>query len=290
MPQGGLITIPLTSTIGYQKTSLVIVEFKDSKPDYGRKGFQPEIEQLAKELSVSVVNYLKRWSTHLKKETGSPIDLAMARGLYDWISMQENHQKEHPLKLRNENFFIPMREIPILSQPQQEQDVIVLFNQLIAGGVIRGIKIMATNAITQYDGLCRVSIHKPIENHQFDEKTNPLGIKDPLAKEAESEPWVLEYKFTLDTLLNEFDKEEKHEKDIKLVVCWSVGDKWREIYSIVPLLHFDNVGSRPFHGATHLVKGAVSGNHVFYLIVLSDLIEYLNDPVHSQKLQNEAYN
>ena len=290
MPQGGLITIPLTSSIGYQKTSLVIVEFKDSKPDYGRKGFQPDIEQLAKELSVSVVNYLKHWSTHLRKETGSPIDIAMERGLHDWISMQENHEKEHPLKLRNENFFIPMREIPILSQPQQEQDVIVLFNQLIAGGVIRGIKIMATNAITQYDGLCRVSIHKPIENHQFDEKTNPLGIKDPLAKEAESPPWVLEYKFTLDTLLNEFDKEEKHEKDIKLVVCWSVGDKWREIYSIVPLLHFDNVGSRPFHGATHLVKNAVSGNHVFYLIVLSDLIEYLNDPVHSQKLQNEAYN
>ena len=290
MPQGDLITIPLTSNIGYQKTSLVIIELKHVKPDYGRKAFQPDIVDLANELSASVVNYLKHWRRHLKKETGSPINIAASRELHDWIISQENYQKTNPLMLQNENFFVPIHEIPILSQPQQEQDVIVLFNQLIAGGVIRGIKIMATNAMTQYDGLCRVSIHQPIENHQFNKKTNPLGINDPLAKIAESEPWVLEYKFTLDALLNEFEKEEKYENDINLVVCWNVGDKWKTSYSIVPLLHFDNVGSRPFHGVTHLVKDASSGNLAFVLIVLSELIEYLNDPEQSQSFQNETYN
>ena len=138
---------------------------------------------------------------------------------------------------------------------------------------------MATSSATQYDGLCRVSIQDPIKNHQFDRKTNPLGIDPHSADTGESEPRVLEYKFTLDALIDEFDQEIKYEKDIKLVVCWSVGDKWEEIYSITPLLHFDNVRFRPFHGATHSVHSGSSGNLVFYLIVLSELIEYLNDPI-----------
>ena len=289
MPQGNLIIIPLTKTIGYQKTSHVIFELKNTKPDYGRKGFQPDIEDLAKELSVSVVNYLKRWHPILKKETGSPFNIEASRNLHDWIVSQEKHQTENPLEIRNKNFFIPMHEISILSQPQQEQDVVVLFNQLIAGGVIRGIKIMATSAMTQYDSLCRISILPPVENHQFNKEINPLGINDPLVNQGESDPWVLEYKLTLDALLNEFEKGEKGEKDVKIVVCWDVGDKWKESYSIDSLLHFDNIGLRPFHGVTHSVNDALSGNRAFYLIVLSELIQYLNEPEQSQEFQNLTY-
>ena len=112
MPQGGLITIPLTRVIGYQKMAHVIIEFKDSKPDYGRKGFQPEIEKLAKVLSASATSYLIKHRWLLKKETGEPINISESRKLHDWISTQENHQKENPLKLQNEYFFIPMHESP----------------------------------------------------------------------------------------------------------------------------------------------------------------------------------
>ena len=290
MPQGNLITIPLTSTIGYQKTSHVILEFRDAKPDYGRKGFQPDVEDLATELSVSVVNYLKRWHPILKKEAGFPVDIAASKKLHDWITTQETHQKDNPLEVQNKNFFMPMREISILSQPQQEQDVIVAFNQLIAGGVIRGIRIMATNGATQYDSLCRVSPPLSASDYQFDEKTNPLGTNDPSIETVESNPWVLEYKFTLDALLNEFEKAEKSEKDIDVVVCWNAGDKWKENYSITSLLNFDNINLRQFHGVTHLANHALSGNHAFCLIVLSELIQYLNDPEQSQKLQKLTYN
>jgi len=40
MPQGDLITIPLTSNIGYQNQSHVIVHFKNADPDLGRKGLR----------------------------------------------------------------------------------------------------------------------------------------------------------------------------------------------------------------------------------------------------------
>lgn len=67
---------------------------------------------------------------------------------------------------------MPVNEISIVSEPQSEQDVIVLFNQLIAGGVIRGIKLYATSQIKQYDGIFKFTIKEPVDNHIFDiEKT-----------------------------------------------------------------------------------------------------------------------
>ncbi len=41
MPQGELITIPLTRSIGHQNQAHVIVHFQGGEPDLGRKGFQP---------------------------------------------------------------------------------------------------------------------------------------------------------------------------------------------------------------------------------------------------------
>jgi hypothetical protein len=43
MPQGDLLVIPLTSNIGYQNQSHVVVHFEKADPDLGRKGFQPEL-------------------------------------------------------------------------------------------------------------------------------------------------------------------------------------------------------------------------------------------------------
>lgn len=289
MPQGNLITIPLTKSIGYQKTSHAIIQLKNAPPDYGRKGFQPDVEELAKKLSVSVVNYLKKWYPLLKKETGATLDISASRALHDWIKDQEKFAESHPLVINNENFFLPTKKISILSIPQKEQDVIVLFNQLIAGGVIRGIKIMSTNPTSQYDSLCRIAVTAPMEHQEYNEITNPLGIKDPLAKSGESEPWVLEYKVNLDALLSEFEKEEKQEKDVNLVVCWEAGKKWKENYSITPLLYNEHIHLRPFHGVTHEVKGALSGNRVFYLIVLSELIQYLNNQNKAQQDQKQTY-
>ena len=63
------------------------------------------------------------------------------------------HEQKFPLTIDNPNFFNPMQKVSITSYPTREQDVIALFNQLIAGGVIRGIKIMSTNERSTYDNL-----------------------------------------------------------------------------------------------------------------------------------------
>lgn len=147
MPQGELSIIPLTSSIGYQANSHVIVHFTDGDPDMGRKTFQPELTELAQDLSVRVVNTLRKYLQHLKPDSGASI-ITPDRELYDWKAHQETHRKRSPL-----SFAYKGRAVSMVSQPQQEQDVVALFHQLIGIGALRGFKFFATSQSDRYDSL-----------------------------------------------------------------------------------------------------------------------------------------
>ena len=287
MIQGELIAIPLTSNIGYQNQCHVIVHFKDAEPDLGRKGFQPELKEVAEKLSVSIVNRLKKWKHLLKSDTGAKPDITKEIELHEWIKDQENHELSHPLTLKNKNFFVPINEISITSEPQSEQDTIVLFNQLIAGGVIRGIKLLATSQIKQYDGVFKYVVREPLSNHEFDKLNNPLGVEEMhFNNELTSPPKVLEYKYNLDALIHEFESEYKNEKDIHLTVTWEMGDEWKKNYEAISYLDLDNLHQRDFHGLTHQLD---SGTTKFHVIVLKELIEYLNDVDGTQEYHKTKY-
>jgi hypothetical protein len=286
MPQGDLLVIPLTSNIGYQNQSHVIVHFRNADPDLGRKGFQPELREVAEQISVAVVNVLKKWRHLLKKDSGAAPSIVDEGKLDTWIQEQRQHEVDHALRIKNANFFLPLKEISITSQPQSEQDVIVLFNQLLAGGVIRGIKLLAASTHQKYDGIYRYAV----ENQVFDKNFNPLGVPEMHHQEEyTSKPYVLEYKHNVDALIQEFESQEKNEADISLVVAWDIGTEWRKRYSVTSLLDIDNIQHRPFHGLTHIFRDQNSGDVRFYGVVLSELIDCLNDFDGSQKEQRSKY-
>ena len=288
MIQGDLLAIPLTSNIGYQNQAHVLVLFSNADPDLGRKGFQPELKELAEIISVGIVNKFKKWRKLLKIDTGSRPNIASSDDVYQWITEQTKYEETHPLIINNRNFFAPVYEISITSIPQSEQDVIVLFNQLLAGGVIRGIKLLATDQKKQYDGVFKYYIKQPIQNHVYHKTENPLGVND-LENKSDylSRPWILEYKYNIDALLREFENEEKKENEINLVVAWESGENWRKTHQVTSLLDIDNLHHREFHGLTHIFH---SGMHKFQAIILSELIEYLNEFKNSQDFQKAKYN
>src|SRR5579862_506549 len=290
MPQGELLVIPLTSNIGYQNQCHVIVHFRNADPDLGRKGFQPELREAAEQISVAIVNNLKTWRHLLKKDSGAPPSIVDEGILDSWIQEQRQYEADNPLSLSNPNFLLPMREIAITSKPQSEQDVIVLFNQLIAGGVIRGLKLMATSSHLKYDGIYRYSVKEPVENHIFDKQMNPLGVQNmQIQGPYTSKPYVLEYKHTVDALIQEFENQEKQEGDLNLAVAWDIGSEWKKRYSVTSLLDLENIQHRPFHGVTHVFRDQTSGDIRFYGIILSELIEYLNNFDTSQVEQKSKY-
>lgn len=287
MPQGEMITIPLTKSIGHQNQTHVIVHFEDAEPDLGRKGFQPELKDLAEKISVAIVRQLSSRRDILKSDSGAQADIEKELKVHEWIKAQEKYEQDHPLVLTNSNFFLPTKKISVGSVPQSEQDVIVLFNQLIAGGVIRGIKLLATSQSSQYDSIFRFVAEEPLKNLHFDEKNNPLGVlEEQLQKQYTSQPKVLEYKYSLDGLIREFESGVKHENDIDLAVFWEIGAEFEKEYNVISLLDFDNVHQRQHHGITHILSSAHSN---FLAICLRELVDLLNNPSDAQTYQQEAY-
>jgi hypothetical protein len=289
MPQGELLMIPLTKNIGYQNVTHVVVHFDSAEPDLGRKGFQPELGNLAQKIGTAVVRRFLNWRGHLKKDTGAPIDIQGQKDIHDWIREQEEREKTRPLVIKRQDVFLPMKEPAITSEPWSEQDVVALFNQLLAGGVIRGIKVLSTSQHQQYDGIFRYLLKAPLENHRFNLESNPLGLEESQLKEYLSAPEVLEYKYSMEALLEEIEKGEKMERHIHLVVAWEMGASWSKRYTITSLLDLDNLQHRFFHGGTHLIKDESTGDRVFAAIILSELVAYVNDPAAVQQYHKKTY-
>lgn len=287
MIQGELLVIPLTRNIGYQQTTHVIVHYEDADPDLGRKGFQPEIRELSEQLSTIIVRSLIIWRELLKSDTGSTTLIKQDIERDSWIEAQKKRELENPLEINRDDLFLPLRKISITSEPVYEQDVVALFNQLLAGGVIRGITIMATDQHKRYDGIIKIRIEEPLENHYYHSESNPLGIPESAVDEPlTSPPYILEYKYNLDALFYDFSTDSKNPKDIYLAVAWEMGEDWKKEYEIVPLLHLDYLNHRLIHGVTHeLVKGEIK----IQLIILKELVQYLNDPDGVQDYQQETY-
>lgn len=295
MPQGETIQIPLKRNIGRQNQIHFLVHFENYSPDMGRKGFHRELTDFAKDISRKITeNHLSKVRARLKANTGSSPDLLREHAISKWKSEMQEHEKSAPLEITNKNFFLPVSRISIVSKPTREQDVIALFHQIIAGGIIRGIKVMATNERLTYDGLFRIAFDLDVSQYIFDANTNPLGLRMDVdavtaLKGLETEPKVLEYKYSLDGLIEDIDNGDKNAKDIDLAIAWETGDLFTERYGITSLLTPENIDQRQYHGVTHILCDLESGTTVMSLIILSELIEYLNDPKSTAEKQRIKY-
>lgn len=291
MIQGDVLTIPLTRYTGYKDQTQVIVYFEDAEPDLGRKGFQPELKDIAQRIAVHIVDIFRQWKMNLKQDTGAVPELKRDLTVFQWTQKQIEHEQKFPLRIKGKGLFMPTEELPITSVPLTEQDVVALFNQLLSGGVMRGVRIMATSQHETYDGLFKLEMKKPYDRYIFNKATNPLGVHDTVFSEGDvlSKPYIFEYKFNVDALIDDLERDEKGVKDIQMVVAWQMGEEWRAGFRVIPVLHYDYVHQRQFHGCTHMVFDAASDKLAFYAIILSELIRYLQDPETEQKNQEKLY-
>ncbi len=289
MPQGPIMLIPLSRMLGFQTVTHIVMHM-DSEPDLGRKGFQPEDVELARTLAQRLVEqYGNRYRWELLRKQMGTVSMVKELQLESWIEEQRIHEENYPLSIIKPQVFAPLTYLPTRSEPQVEQDVVALFNQMLAAGIIRGIHMLSSSQYEQYDGLYRSILDTPYAFYVYDPDSNPLGvIRDALGspeKPLKSKIRVLEYKFTLDALIEELSQQDKDAKALDLVVAWERGTKWTEIYSLTSYLTSANIRHREFHGYTHRFADMMSGNPVFNAIILKDLISYLNDPSAEEKRQ-----
>jgi hypothetical protein len=120
------------------------------------------------------------------------------------------------------------------------------------------LRLLATSQTEQYDSIYRFYVSEPVANHVFDKNSNPKGVQQ-LAhdKSFVSKPYVLEYKYNVDALIQDFETEFKGERDISLVVAWEIGSN--------------------------------TGDVRFFAVILSELVDYLSDVDGVQEYQKKAY-
>lgn len=293
MPQGEAVTIPLNRNIGRQNQIHFLFHFDNYSPDLGRKGFHRELNDFAKTVARTITeNHLSKLRQHLKANTGVAPDLARELAIGEWKKDMLQHEQGRPLQLTSKHFFLPTERISITSAPTREQDVIALFHQLIAGGVVRGVRVMSTNERFTYDGLYKVAFDLDTNLYVYDAEKNPLGVPEDTAMALSgkiTEPRVLEYKFSLDGLIEDFDSLDKNINDVNLCVVWETGDLYRERYGISSLLVPENSDQRQYHGVTHILSDLESGAKHCELIVLRELIDHLNNPEESTSSQRAKY-
>lgn len=283
MAQGDLFIIPLTHAIGYQANSHVIVHFTDGDPDLGRKTFQPELKSLAEVLAVRAVNTMKKFLSHMKPDTGSG-SIYPDNELHEWKKNQEKYWEQNPLSLE-----IGESSLALLSNPQQEQDVVALFHELVGMSVLKGFRFFATSQSERYDSLFRME-YKAEDDLKFDKASNRLGITHGYGLPYTTHPLVLEYKYSFDSLVSDFEKEEKFAKQIDFVVCWTTGDKYKERFYLQSLLVGDEGTSRQIFGSTH--KAFAVGTQAqpsFEVLILSDLLKWIQDPIKEEARQTRLY-
>jgi hypothetical protein len=269
MVQGDLSVIPLTSTIGYQANTHVVIHFREGNPDMGRKVFQPEIKTVAEKIARQAVNIFKRYLYLMREDTGAPSILASSE-LFGWLVEQEAYRTANPFE-----FVCDDRAIAYVSVPQCEQDVIAVFHELLGMGVLKGLRFLATSENSRYDS-CFKTHYADRTIFPFDRELRPLGVSAAHIAEKESKPLVLEFKYNMDALIADFEKEIKFLKDIECLVCWDMGEAHAENYRVASLLLGDSGASRMIYGATHALYH--ERERRFDIICLKDLVQFLRDP------------
>lgn len=293
MPQGETMLVPLTRNIGRQHQLHFLVHFDNYSPDMGRKGFHRELSDFAKSVSRLITeSHLAKLRHLLKANTGVAPDLVREMRISDWKKAMLEHEVHEPLTLSSEHFFKPTERVSITSKPTREQDVIALFNQLIAGGVIRGIRVMSTNERFTYDGLFKIVFDLDADIYVYDADRNPLGVQPDVAEALHgrvTDPQILEYKYSLDGLVEDLDSHDKNIKDIDLCVAWETGALYSERYGITSVMIPENVDQRQYHGVTHILTDLESGAKLCDLIILSELTDMLNEPIATAEGQRTKY-
>lgn len=291
MPQGEISIINLNRNIGRQNHMHVVCHFSNARSDLGRKGFQEDLVELVDKISTQLITKtISPYSKHLKPTTGAPISLKQKQKVDDWKKEFELHEEKNPLQINNKLFFRPKKSVSVCSTPTREQDVIALFNQFLAGGVIRGIDILSTNERFIYDSMFRVVSTDDEDSYLFHYEKNPLGVEyDKLMGNFRSSAKILEYKFSLDALMEDISNGTKNTNEVDLVVAWETGSDYEKNYRIDSTLDEENISLRTYHGVTHTATNLTNSQHEFNLIILSELIDFLNDPEATVKAQREKY-
>ena len=268
MIQGQKLDIPLTKNIGLQQQVHIVIHLDNGNPDMGRKTFQPEITNLCKKIATQIVTRM-RWFRY------PFIQISDTSGIASRVAL-ENFKTDMILHKRSNPLITPYEDIKSLSIPLWEQDVVALFNQLIALNLLKGYEVYATVSHERYDGLLNINYYNEQEL-KYNGQNNYLGIKWSGLQESASMSAVIEFKHDFDKLIEDFNNDVKDPSEIDLVVAWDCKRLAHQTEYELRSLFIDQSleTTRRHFGATHTIFNGTQ--RLSDVILIKDLIHYWNN-------------
>ena len=250
----------------------VLVHFTGAKPDQGRKTLQSRVMDLAHCVGDDAQQFLLK-QTRLLKQAGQKTTAAqrlVEMNHENWVDNVKAHAKEDPLS-------IP--PVSYISTPDEEQDVIGLFNQLSALGLFPGLQILATSSQHTYDSYVRFSLPRPLDTLRYgDIDHNPLGLSSDVLglddEEFATRGLTLEFKNNLEGLIADIEDPEKRKSfsHIDICVCWGYVEEPRQLYKLEEITSL-NLKERRYPGMTHVLRKDDEDAHVIQLVMLEEVVK-----------------
>ena len=260
-----LFPIGATRYETFSRNVLVVVHFDNALPDQGRKTVQDEVLETAKRAANRAVQYLANQRSFLRPtgETPSAQQRQIERDKQDWEFNVRQHRDHLPLH-------IP--PVTYQSEPLTEQDVVGLFHQLCALGVIPGIGFLATSQSKTYDSVVIFDCESSERGLRASE--SGLGLAPSVLGDGDrfrTRHLTLEFKNNLDGLIDDIDDENKPKQyqHIDICVCWGYIQESFAGYELTPV-SATNVDQRRYPGTTHLLQRDGDA-HTIEIMMLSTL-------------------
>jgi len=252
----------------------MLVDLKDVRPDLGRKGFNPAIEEQIRKMAENAISYfVARRKGFLKPAGVQPGESHRRLDLYRKLKKAEERLENNPLNIA----------LSIAVVPEQEPEVIEMFGELRGLGVIIGYQLIGGYHSDTYDLVLRYRVRKDDPRVSYDSATNPLGLTTTAFgshEVIERPPFLGEYKISLDGLVEELAcrEEAKSFDELDLVVTWEIGKRWRKEYDLVAFGTDISVSKREFYGATHVLsRKGVSDGHTVSVICLKTVVGMIEE-------------
>jgi hypothetical protein len=218
-PQGRPVELALTSDQGLDRQTHIVLGFSELGLDTGRKIVSDErITRAINKVTQRVVTKLKDYRWALKIKDKAPV----ASDLTKWVSDINGRAGNSSIpELFKELALVP----PARVDPDNEQEVIALWTALVTSGSLPGFEMRALSGFNRYDAL--VDIQPPaMENH---------GLLAAIAADfTPKKNAVLEFKWSFEDLITDFENKVKLPQEIDLVVCWDCTDLSMRVGGLVP--------------------------------------------------------
>ena len=139
--------------------------------------------------------------------------------------------------------------------PQEEQEIIALFMELVGMGKICGYYLMMLSGYEQYDGLFTYML-KRAEDTVYHKTNRPFGVPDEnfpgdgrIYKKL-----LVEFKLDLESIYDDVRHNKKNLREIDLIVCWDADEGKIQTWGD-ELIGMDKK-ERFFDGVTHKLKSS----------------------------------